>query len=148
MSGNDTTKHEVYIGSSFSLKDRVQHVCETLTDAGHVVPDIWWDESREQADLKVIDIPDEEWYQHSTVQRRAERHWKWVDDCDIFVIVCPFEGTKKFNGAAVELGYAIATESRCFSVGKLERSAMYEPVTQLNTAEELVEELRSTTPNK
>lgn len=135
------TAYRVYVGSSFSLKDRVQRVYETLTEAGHNVPDVWWDESREQADLKVIDVPDEEWYEHPTVQQRANRHWRWIDECDVFVIVAPENRTKKFNGANIELGFAIASGSDCYSVGRLERSAMYEPVTQLDSAEDLAAEL-------
>lgn len=135
------TVYEVYLASSFNLKERVQHVYDELTDAGHKVPDVWWDESREQANLKTIDVPDEEWYQHPTVVERANRHWEWVNECDIFVVVCPYDGTKKYNGAAVELGYAIASGSDCYSVGRLERSAMYEPVTQLDDAQELLDEL-------
>lgn len=150
MAQTDTAvAHEVYIGSSFSLKDRVQHVYETLTEAGHKVPDVWWDESREQADLKVLDLPDEEWYKNPTVQQRAERHWKWIAECDVFVIVCPPNGeTKKFNGANLELGFAFATGSHCFAVGQLERSAMYigpdgSPVVQVDTAEELLSAIQS-----
>lgn len=137
--GNDACR--IYLASSFSLKDRVQHVYNTLTDAGHRVPDIWWDESREQADLKVIDVPDDEWYRHPAVQKRAARHWTYIDATDVFVIVAPPEGTKKFNGANIELGYAIATGSACYSVGRLERSAMYEPVRQLDDAAALVDAL-------
>lgn len=144
----ETVGREVYIGSSFSLKDRVQHVYETLTEAGHVVPDVWWDESREQADLKVLDLPDEEWYEHPKVMKRALRHWETIEQCDVFVLVAPEEGTKKFNGANLELGYAFGTGSICYSVGRLERSAMYigpdeVPVRQVESAEELLEALES-----
>lgn len=133
----------VYLASSFSLKERVERAYQALTDAGHAVPDVWWDESREQADLKVIDLPDEEWYEHPKVQQRAERHWTTIEEADAFVIVCPpFGETKKFNGAYAEFGYAHANGLDCYSLGTLERSAMYEPVTQTDSVEELLEELQ------
>lgn len=133
----------VYIGSSFSLKDRVQKVHDDLIENGHDVPDVWWDESREQANLKDIDVAiEEDWYRKDIVKKRAKRHFDRIEECDVFVIVAPEGGeTKKFNGANIELGYAIATGSECYSVGRLERSAMYEPVTQLGSSRELVAEL-------
>ena len=145
QSDAEITGHEcpetVYIASSFNLKERVQRVYDALTDAGYGVPDVWWDESREQADLKTIDEPDHYWYQLNVVQRRAERHWRNIEEADVFVIVAPEEGTKKFNGANIELGYAIASGCACYSVGRLERSAMYEPVVQTDVVDELLREL-------
>lgn len=133
----------VYLASSFSLKDRVQRVHDTLADEAIEVTDVWWDESREHANLKDIDVPDEEWYDLDPVVQRAGRHFRNIRRADAFAIICPRDGTKKFNGANVELGYAIAENIPCFSVGRLERSAMYEPVTQLDSARELADALWS-----
>lgn len=138
----------VYIASSFSLKDRVQRTYEALTDAGHEVPDVWWDESKEQAALKVIDIPDEEWYQHPKVVQRAKRHWETIRGCDTFVLVCPSEGTKKFNGANLELGYSYGHGLDAYALGTLERSAMYidpreEYVEQVGSIDELLDSMEA-----
>jgi hypothetical protein len=123
----------IYIASSFDLKDRVEHVYDRLTDHGHTIPDTWWDD-----DLKVLNEPDEDWYDHPKVVRRAARHWTNIEKCDTFVIVTPSGDTKKFNGANIELGYAIACGLDCYSVGRLERSAMYEPVTQTDSVDKLL----------
>lgn len=136
----------VYLASSFSLKDRVQRVRDALVDAGFEIADVWWDESKEQADLKVIDVPDTQWYWTSDVQQRALRHYENIQRADVFVLVCPTSGTKKYNGANVELGYAFAHGLDCYAVGRLERSAMYVgpngvPVAQCETIGKLLSEL-------
>jgi hypothetical protein len=126
-----------YIASSFDLTDRVEKVYQALTDAGYEVPDIWW-----HRDLKGIGLPDEEWYQHPYVVTIANRHWNSIENVDVFVLVAPEEQPKKYNGANIELGYALGNGLDCYAVGELERSAMYEPVTRLDSVEELVDELR------
>lgn len=133
---------KVYLASSFKLKGRINRVAEALRAADIEIADVWWDESKEQADLKTIDMPDEEWYADETIIQRADRHFEAIEDSDALVIVCPpFGETKKFNGANVELGYALALDLPLFSVGRLERSAMYYPVTQTDSAAALVEAL-------
>jgi nucleoside 2-deoxyribosyltransferase len=126
----------IYIASSFSLTDRVQRVYEALESAGHEVPDVWWNE-----DLKQIDLPDDKWYQHPDVEAIAERHWNSIEEADAYVLVCPEEEPKKYNGANVELGYAHANGLDCYSVGALERSAMYVPVNRVGSIGELLGEL-------
>lgn len=126
-------ERSVYIASSFGLADRVQRVCDALVSAGHRVPDRWWNEN-----VKTMDLPDDEWYGHPEVVAMAERHWNSIEECDTYVLVCPPSEAKKFNGANIELGYAHANRLDCYSVGAVERSAMYVPLTRLDTVDELV----------
>lgn len=132
------TKKPVYIGSSFSLKERVGKLYNRLVDEGYYVPDVWWNEAKEQANLKNINESDREWYDNPRVVARAERHFACIKNCEIFIIVCPEDGTKKYNGAAVELGYAHAHGLDLYSWGRLERSAMYVPVKQTNDIDSLI----------
>lgn len=127
------SRRTVYLASSFSLTDRVQHIYEAITSEGHRVPDVWWNE-----DLKEIDLPDDEWYEHPDVQGIAQRHWGSIQRADTYVLVCPPETPKKYNGANVELGYAHALDLDCYAVGALERSAMYCPVTRVDSVDELL----------
>jgi hypothetical protein len=126
----------VYLASSFGLSERVQTVYEALTDAGHRVPDVWWNR-----DLKELDLPDEEWYEHPDVEAIAERHWESIENSGAYVLVCPADQSKKYNGANVEFGYAHAHGLDCYAVGALERSAMYVPMTRVDTVAELLAEL-------
>jgi nucleoside 2-deoxyribosyltransferase len=127
----------IYLASSFSLTDRVQRVYEALEAEEYKVPDVWWNE-----DLKQIDLPDDKWYQHPDVEAIAERHWNSIDNSDTFVLVCPEHESKKYNGANAEFGYAHARGLDCYSIGELERSAMYEPITRVDSIEELLSEFR------
>jgi hypothetical protein len=144
---------DAYIASSFSLKDRIWECHDALQDAGIGVPDVWWDESREQADLKVLDVPDPEWYAQEVVLQRAKRHYDAIEGCDLYVIVAPGDRTKKFNGANIELGYAYAQGCVCVCYGQLERSAMYvgpggQPVRQCPNIESLVEVIADKFPKR
>lgn len=130
------SNRKIYLASSFSLADRVQRVYEALDEAGHSVPDVWWHE-----DLKEIDLPDDEWYEHPDVRAIADRHWNSIKATDTFVLVCPKDEPKKYNGANVELGYAHRDGCDCYAVGALERSAMYIPVTRVDTFDELLSAL-------
>lgn len=131
----------VYLASSFSLRDRVQFVCDSLETHGFAVPDQWWHDADGQADLKEIDKSDDLWYQDERVIEKANQHWSTINVVDAFVLVAPAHDTKKFNGANIELGYAIANDLPCFAVGRLERSAMYQPVTQVGNSQQLIDEL-------
>lgn len=136
----DEQSRTVYLASSFSLSDRVQRVYEALELAGHEVPDVWWNE-----DLKEIDLPDDEWYEHPDVEAIAERHWNSIEQADTYILVCPPNEPKKYNGANVELGYAHAHGLDCYALGALERSAMYVPVTRVESLGGLTRELGGTT---
>ena len=125
-----------YLASSFSLKDKVSEIAEYLKARGHIVMVEWW-----KYDYKQLDLPDEEWYQDSRVTWISERNFNGVVDADVFVLVADCNRSKKFNGANIELGYALALNKPCYCVGVLERSAMYVPVKQYSSIEEILSRL-------
>lgn len=129
-------RRTVYVASSFGLKDRIEAVYRELLNAGHRVPDVWWNEN-----VKTMDLPDAEWYDHPEVRAMADRHWKNIEYADTFVLVCPPDEPKKYNGANIEFGYALATGCECYAVGALERSAMYQPIHRVDTIAALIDEL-------
>lgn len=139
-------RYRAYLASSFSLTDQVERVHDALVDAGHIVPDLWWRDHR-LAD-KHPDAGTDAYYDHPEVAEVARQHYQNIRECDVFVLVCPDDEPRKFNGANVELGYAYAHGLNVFAVGALERSAMYVtpegvPVERVDSARELVDELRS-----
>lgn len=127
---------KIYLASSFKLKSEVQKVHDALVAAGHSVPDVWWN-----IDLKSLDLPDQQWYRHKDIIAIAERHWKNIREADVLVIVSHPTDSTRFTGANIELGYAHGRGVAVFSIGAIERSAMYVPVRQTYEVAELVQKL-------
>lgn len=125
-----------YIASSFSLKDKVIELANALEEEGHEVTHDWWN-----FDFKTIDLPDNEWYRHPKVTGISLKNFSAIDRADSLILVAPDHECKKFNGANIELGYALAHGKDCLSIGVLERSAMYVPITQYSTIKELIDDL-------
>lgn len=132
--GEDITKF--YLASSFSLKDKVIKLAEALKKKGHEVTHDWWN-----FDYKTINLPDYEWYKHPKVEGISEKNFDAIDRADALILVAPDKECKKFNGANIEVGYALARGMEVLSVGVLERSAMYVPLTQFDTIDELIGDL-------
>ena len=125
---------KVYLASSFDLIRRVEAIAKTLREKGHTVTVEWW-----QKDYKKLPLADSDWYEDARVKAISKRNFQGIREADIFVLVAPTTTSKKFNGANIELGYALALEKPCFSVGHLQRSAMYVPVTKCDSIEEVLE---------
>jgi len=125
---------KVYLASSFDLIRRVEAIAKTLREKGHTVTVEWW-----HKDYKKLPLEDVDWYEDVRVQAISERNFRGILEADIFVLVAPTLSSKKFNGANIELGYALALGKPCYSVGHLQRSAMYVPVTKCDSIEEVLE---------
>ena len=128
---------KVYLASSFDLIRKVRAIAETLKKRGHSVTVEWW-----HRDYKKLPLDDVDWYEDDRVNAISKRNFQGIREADIFVLVAPTATSKKFNGANIELGYALALEKPCFSVGHLQRSAMYVPVTKCDSIEEVLERRR------
>ncbi len=128
---------KIYLASSFDLKEKVQQVADILEKHGHQITRKWWDKNFKE----IIKIEAPEWFQHPDVVAVAKKNFSAIEAADALILVAPHDRTKKFNGANIELGYALALKKFCFSLGKLEKSAMYVPVTQVTTIEELLDHL-------
>lgn len=131
-----TGRKSIYLASSFDLTDRVQSVFERLVNAGHSIPDVWW-----HKDFKELNCPDDAWYEAEQVKAVFERHKESILKCDTFVLVCPESGSKKYNGANWECGFAAAHGLDSYALGDLERSAMYAGLTRVDTVDDLLDEL-------
>lgn len=134
----ETKEHKVkdmyvYIASSFKLKDRIERIAQRLWTEGFGITREWW-----HKDYKEIDLPDDEWYEHESVIQVCQDNFEAIDMADIVILVCPEDESKKFNGANIEIGYAIAKDKPVVSVGALGRSGMYQPLIKTDTIDELV----------
>jgi nucleoside 2-deoxyribosyltransferase len=125
---------KVYLASSFDLTKKVEALAGVLRKNGHVVTVEWWNK-----DFKKLPLTDVDWYEDARVTAISERNFRGIREADIFVLIAPTLTSKKFNGANVELGYALALGKPCYSVGRLQRSAMYVPVIKCESMEEVLE---------
>jgi len=125
---------KVYLASSFDLIKKVEASAKVLREKGHAVTVEWW-----RKDYKKLPLADADWYEDPRVAAISERNFRGIRETDIFVLIAPTLTSKKFNGANIELGYALALEKPCYSVGRLKRSAMYVPVIKCGSIEEVLE---------
>jgi len=101
------------------------------------IPVIWW-----KHDFKKMDLSDNEWYINPEVIKVKERNFNGIDESDAVVLVCPEDNSKKYNGANIEVGYALGKEKPVYSIGCLERSAMYCDVIKCIGIKHLISELQ------
>ena len=123
---------KIYLASSFSLVERVKWVCEYLEMYGHEVTVKWWEK-----DFKTAfgNVTDDFWYGIPGIKEIHDRNFKGIDDADVLILIAPKTEPRKFNGANIEVGYALARGKRVMAFGNIERSAMYwavEPHTHIN----------------
>lgn len=129
---------QIYIASSFDLLDRVKELEQKLEE--EMVSSItykWWvheeDKRVSSGDPRLV---------YTETEREVEsKAIGGINLADCFVIVAPQDSTKKFNGANIELGYALAHGIPCFCYGALERSAMYSRVRQHDDIDKLLEDI-------
>lgn len=115
---------KVYIASSFKLIPQVKYVAKLLNDYGCLITKLWWN-----FDYKTIDLPNSLWYKEEDVINISQENFNAIDECDILLFVANHK-PQKYNGANVEVGYAIGKNKIVCSIGELERSAMYVPIKQ------------------
>lgn len=128
---------KIYIASKFPLVDRVRKVASILKAKGHTITCKWWLRDYK----KIMENEDiETWFHHFKIREVSERSFKGIREADIFILIAPSDKATKFNGANIELGYALALKKPCYSIGKLERSAMYFSVKRCEFIEEILEE--------
>ena len=71
------------------------------------------------------------------------RDYEGVLKADAFVLVADDVTPRKFNGANIELGIAIASHKPVYSLGVLENSALYFPLTRCVSEDDLFHRLTS-----
>ena len=129
-------KMKVYIASSFKLIEKVIYIANILREHGFEITQYWW-----ERDYKKMEIYGEAWYNHPDVKRISKKNFDAIDEADVVLLVCPDTIPICFNGANIEVGYAIAKGKPVYSIGKLQRSAMYVSVKRLNNIDEFLKEV-------
>ena len=121
-----------YLASSFRNVESVKGLASQLEARGHIITCRWW-----LCDYKVaLGITDDEaWFSQPIIRTIYRRSHKAIEDADMLILVAP--EACKFNGANIEVGIALALHKPVICLGKLERSAMYEPLIRCPTMEEL-----------
>jgi len=122
---------KVYLASSFELIKYVQDINHALETHGHKVTVQWWHKDFKKA----VQKPENEWYEDREVQEISRRNFSGIEEADCLILVAHPTEPRKFNGANIELGYALALKKPCLALGKLERSAMYVPVKRITWSE-------------
>jgi nucleoside 2-deoxyribosyltransferase len=123
----------IYLASSFKYKKQIGTVYEELTARRHKIPDVWWN-----IDSKQVDETDNFWYNKSETKAIASRHFEAIKKSDCLILVCPITNPGQFNGANVEVGYALALSKPVYSFGFIGRSAMYTNVIRCYNMESLL----------
>lgn len=137
-----------YLASSFRFIDKVEKAAEAIESAGHTISEKWWKRPYqveglgvvETADLKEIyeNLSPEEFYAKPETKFSFEADYKGVMDADVFLFVAD-DTPRKYNGANIELGIALAAMKFCVSIGVLEKSVFYYPVKKFKVIEEVLE---------
>lgn len=133
---------KIYLASSFELTPLVQTICDYLEWEGHSISVKWWSVDGFDMRDKKANHTSDSFYKDPVCELIFWRDYQGVTDSDAFVIVAG-DTPKKFNGANVEYGIAVALKKPCFSIGRLENSAMYYPVKKCRSLSELSEAIKS-----
>jgi len=122
-----------YLASSFELIEIVKDVANKLVELGHIVTVEWW-----HKDFKKLCLPEKNWYKNKRVVDISQKNFRGIEEAGIFILISHPTVPRKFNGANIELGYALALKKDCYSLGKLERSAMYVPITKYSSLSQIL----------
>jgi nucleoside 2-deoxyribosyltransferase len=128
---------KIYLASNFELKNKVETLSNYLEAMGHEITVKWW-----HSNTKEIRCLDHDWYLLDEVKEVSIRNFAGIKRADAVVLVCPNKEKTKFNGANVEVGYALALGKPVFSWGILDRSAMYCPIIKCRYVLDLGYELK------
>jgi len=144
---------KVYLASSFNLVHKVELIEKMLEELGYTVICKWWRNldfiPAEGKTLKEISFEtnQEEFFSHPNCERAYNRDFKGVKDADFLVFIAA-DYPRKYNGANIELGIALGDKKPCFSVGTLENSALYFPVTRCESISNLFSKIPKTVSPK
>ena len=87
-------------------------------------------------------LTDEEFYAEPENTFAFNRDFEGVKESDFFLFVAD-DVPRSYNGANVELGIALGDHKPCFSIGTLQKSALYTPVIKCKSLPELLSRLKS-----
>ena len=140
-----------YVASSFTLIEKVEKVVKALELAGHTITVKWWDreyhiEGEGLVNTQVLkkrfnELQQNDFYSKPETKFSFESDFKGVIEADVFLFVAD-DTPRKYNGANVELGIALANYKLCLSVGVLENSVLYYPIEKFKEIDEVLDFLR------
>lgn len=137
---------KIYIASTFSLINKVKKLAKALEWEGHTITEKWYERPYQVEGKEIIttdlkkkydDLLPDVFYSKPEVKLSYEVDFKGIIDADIFVFVAD-DMPRKYNGASVELGIALANNKLCLSIGRLETSVMFYPIIRLKTIKKLI----------
>ena len=131
---------KIYIASSFNLISKVERIAHTLEKEGYEIPVKWW--TRLDLKKKFEGMTDEEFYAEPENQFAYNRDFAGVKESEVFLFVAD-DIPRSYNGANVELGIALGDHKPCFSIGNLQKSALYTPVIKCKSILELLTRLQN-----
>ena len=136
-----------YLASSFKLIEKVEATASIVEGWGHTITEKWWERPYQVEGLGLIqtdklhdlydDLPSEDFYSKPECKFSFEADYNGVMDADVFLFVAD-DKPRKYNGANVELGIALAAMKYCAYIGVLENSVLYYPVKKFKDVEELL----------
>ncbi len=138
---------KVYIASSFDLIPLVKVVAEALIFNGHKITEKWWNREYDVDGIGRVktthikelynELSDEAFYKKPETKESYLLDLKGIEEADSFILVSGLS-PRKFNGANIELGYALANGLLCLSIGELEKSVMYWDVIRCHSVTDLM----------
>jgi hypothetical protein len=139
----------VYLASSFDLIPRVQEVCDRLESQGHTISEKWWlrvykvkGKSIRTTELKTINdkLSVDEFYNNTETIKSYNKDINGINNASVFVFIAS-DKPRKYNGASVEYGIALAKGIPCYLLGNLEKSVLFTPMIRCKTVFHLMNKL-------
>lgn len=132
---------KIYLASKFSLRQKVEYLSNYLVTHGFSITCKWWNDDIKQLSLKAKGNIDDEWYRFREVIAVSERDYRGIDNADVVILVSTKE-PMSFNGANIEIGYAIAKGKKIFILGAVDRCALYRTAVFCGSVDKLMYELK------
>jgi len=130
---------KIYIASSFSLLDDIESLVYQLELEGHEICVKWW--TRIELKHKFAPLEPDTFYNEPECKYAFERDLQGIKDCDCLIFYADHDNERKYTGASVEIGIAIALNKPVYSLGRIQNSAMYYPLIRCKNRYELFKNL-------
>lgn len=144
---------KLYLASSFNFIPRIERLTNLLEIDGFEITLKWWKriyDSKEFGQVKTSDLKKlyanldpSEFYSKPETKQSYLSDLEAIEESEALILVAPDQASRTdFVGANIELGYALALGLKCFSIGELNKSAMYHDVIKCKTYIDLLHELK------